>query len=195
MWSLADSLLDRHDPSSHNQAMMELGALVCSPKSPQCGDCPIRAHCKGFEAGDIERYPQKKQRVKIKNVRAGCAVIQRPDGSVLLARRPDDGLLGGMWEFPSADYPTRKTAEKSLTEAWKDRLGVRLQIKDHRGAIKHVFTHRRLTLDVFTGQIEGSPRVHDFYTDARWVRHETWNSLPISKLAKKVQAMMDTHHG
>ena len=191
MWALAERLLNRSDPSAHNQSMMELGALVCSPKAPDCPRCPWRDTCAAHATGETARYPVKKGRTKVKPIWAVCGVAQREDGALLLARRPDDALLGGMWEFPQGAVERADDRRDALAQAWRERLGLMPEILTPRGQVKHVFTHRRLTLDVFDVKLKATPAARAFYTDVRWVTPDDWRDLPVSRLARKVHALTE----
>ena len=113
------------------QAMMDLGATICRPKSPLCGQCPLRQHCKAFASGEPERFPGPKLRAP-KPVRHGIAHWIERDGSVWLTRRPSRGLLGGMAALPGSEW----NAEPAATPA------------PILASVRHVFTHFELRLSV-----------------------------------------------
>ena len=142
---LAARFVDDHRPGDWAQALMDLGATVCRPKSPLCGQCPLANACAAFASGQPERYPIKTKKAE-KPRRHGVAfVIVDGAGRVALERRPDKGLLGGMLGLPTSDWST--TAEPRTPPFpgdWRD-----------AGAVEHVFTHFALTLHVRTA------RAHD----------------------------------
>ncbi|MFT7579796.1 MAG: A/G-specific adenine glycosylase, partial [Myxococcota bacterium] len=149
LWDTAERLLDPLRASAHNQAMMELGALVCTPKQPRCEACPLRQDCAAHAAGTADRYPQKKPRKRATAVRgvAGFAVHK---GRVLLARRPDGGLLGGLWELPGGPLASARTPRRpAVANHLRERLGLDAAIGSHLATVEHLFTHRHLTLDVY----------------------------------------------
>jgi A/G-specific adenine glycosylase len=131
LWSRADELLDRDRPGDFNQAMMELGATVCTPRNPKCLLCPIKAHCRVLEEDDPERLPTKTKRKKRPRHDVVAALIQTADHRIWLGRRPLSGLLGGLWSLPSlrGDSPERLHA-----------LGITGQKEVAR--IEHGFTHQ-----------------------------------------------------
>ncbi|MGN0855695.1 MAG: A/G-specific adenine glycosylase [Kiritimatiellia bacterium] len=90
-------------PGDFNQAMMELGALICTPKSPRCGDCPLRTRCLAAADGTPEAYPVRKARKTPPVRRQQVVIVTSGDGKVLLVRRRADGLLGGLWDLPSVE--------------------------------------------------------------------------------------------
>jgi A/G-specific adenine glycosylase len=186
LWASAASLLDPSDPSAHNQALMELGALVCTPRQPDCHACPLRLDCLACEAGDPERYPLKKPKRAPQLARAVSGLARNPRGQVLVARRPARALLGGLWELPGGEVAAGASRRATLAAAWRERLGVSVAVGAHRACVEHIFTHRRLTLDVFevTGGELAAPSA--WYTDARWCSLDALWELPLSRLSEKV---------
>lgn len=150
----AARLLDPRRPGDGNQALMELGATVCTPTRPRCGECPLAAGCRGLAAGDPERYPPA--RVRRAPVRLFRRVAVVFDGDrLLLFRRPDDAeLLAGTWELPWVEGPADEflVAEgKSLAaseRALGERYGGSWRLAAARGTVRHSITYRAITLEV-----------------------------------------------
>ena len=186
LWQLADALLCDQDPSTHNQAMMELGALVCSPKQPECEVCPLAPLCAAHAAGSEEAYPKKRPKKSAKQVFAVAGLATDSKGRLLMARRPEDGLLGGLWELPGGEIAADDTRPAGLRKWFKERVNMRATIGARVASVAHVFTHRRLTLDVYRVlETQGSPDAR-WYSEARWVAPEQMGSLPLSRLTRKV---------
>ncbi len=101
----ADELVPADRPGDHNQALMELGAVVCTPKSPGCGTCPLHADCVAYQDGRTAELPVKTPKKPVPHHHVAAAVIRDADGAILIQRRPDDGMLGGLWELPSVLLP------------------------------------------------------------------------------------------
>ena len=118
----AGELLDPDRPGDWNQALMELGATVCTPRSPRCTVCPLTGECRALAEGTQELRPASKRRPRVRTVSYAVLVALNPDGELLLVRRPDDGLLGGLWEFPAVEIgaedraPENHTAENHTPE-------------------------------------------------------------------------------
>lgn len=149
---LARALASKTRPGDLAQAMMDLGATVCTPKSPDCGGCPLKAVCVAARAGEAGRYPVKAAR-KPRPVRHGMVFWARlSDGRVLLRQRPEKGLLGGMMEIPSTEWREKKwspgeaAATAPITAKWRPLEGV----------IRHTFTHFHLELTVLTAETKNS---------------------------------------
>ena len=141
--AIVAAMLPPDRPGDFAQAMMDLGATICSPKRPKCMICPLRSGCAALAAGEPERFPVKAPKAE-RPVRRGAAFVAiRGDGSVLLRRRPPRGLLGGMAEVPGTAWTARTDGDTGAESApfaaqWRP-----------AGSIRHVFTHFELTLDVF----------------------------------------------
>jgi A/G-specific adenine glycosylase len=149
--SLAQELLDPSDPGGWNQALMELGALVCLPASPRCDVCPLRALCGARAAGNPERYPRLPPRRGSEKVRVGVALVER--GAALLWHRRSDQaeLLAGMWELPHARLAWRaddghEDIRGALALALRQRYRLRLDLGDPVATARHAITFRRLSL-------------------------------------------------
>lgn len=144
LWSLAAEILPGGNPGAFNQALMELGALVCTPVHPRCPDCPLRRVCIARAKGQQDELPNRGEKRAHKRVTHDAALVRRGD-RVLLRRRPARGLLAGMWELPPLEKQQRPRRQPLLT-------------------LRHAITNRRITLRVFacepfsTPKCNGSPR-------------------------------------
>ena len=147
LWTRADKLLLREDPGSWNQAVMELGATVCTPKNPRCEACPIRLECAAFATGNPAQFPAPKARAKVKQVQAVALLIGN-ENAVYLEQRPPSGLLGGLFGLPLEEFETGEF------EVALERLSQRLNAQkiEYLGTVTHIFTHRKLTLLVHRAQ-------------------------------------------
>ncbi|MFQ5512847.1 MAG: A/G-specific adenine glycosylase [Myxococcota bacterium] len=178
IWRLAAELVPTHRPDLYNQALMELGARLCSPRRPACDRCPLRSSCRAYAAGCPERYPAPRRRTAPLAVHALAGVlVQR--ARVLLLRRPSRGLLGGLWELPCCEV--RRTAV--LVEGLQERTGLVTRVGPRLGTVRHAFSHRALELDVVrlervSGRLWPGP-------DARWCNARALADLPLSVLMHK----------
>ena len=133
-------------PGDHAQAMMDLGATICTPRNPACAICPLREACAAQAVGDAASFPRKAPRAAKPEREGTLWLVQRPDGAILLEERPAKGLLGGMSGFPTTgwdgtDLPAPLAAE------WQT-----------LGEVRHTFTHFHLTLTVLTATSQGNPQ-------------------------------------
>ncbi len=134
----ANNLTPRERPGDYAQAVMDLGATICTPKKPACGLCPWRGSCRAFLAGTMAQLPKKLPK-KPKPTRFGIAyVARREDGAYLLERRPERGLLGGMLGWPGSDWNDDPVPAPPFTTNWQKLPG----------EVRHTFTHFHLNLSV-----------------------------------------------
>jgi A/G-specific adenine glycosylase len=144
LWAQAEGLLERTRPGDWNQALMELGATVCTPKSPNCSSCPVSSQCQAFVNGTVAQVPAAKTRVPVKEVKAVALVVGHNE-RYLLEQRPKHGLLGGLHGFPLEQIQLdRDTSLERLLESY--------QIKNTGrwvGEISHTMTHRQFSVQVF----------------------------------------------
>lgn len=149
LWALAETLVDPVAPGDFNQAVMELGATVCSPKNPACGDCPWQDECKGFLSGDPTRYPRLAPRTVAKPHRLVYVVLRRADGHTFLLQRPAEGRFAGMWEPPMVEAfaGTPLAAARALAKA----LGAS-KVRAC-GGFEHVLSHLRMDVSVYCADI------------------------------------------
>lgn len=191
----ADVLTPEARPGDYAQAVMDLGATVCSPKSPACGICPLMQACAGRLAGHAATLPRKAVK-RPKPHRAGQAyVVVRADGAVLLRQRPPEGLLGGMMEVPGSDWvetdepkaaPRRAMAE----EASAEEAPVKAPWTVTPVPVSHVFTHFTLTLEVYTARVRNSARLTAAAQPerCRWVARDALATQALPSVMRKVLA-------
>lgn len=148
--ALAGELVTASRPGDWAQALMDLGATICTPKAPKCLLCPWREACAGFATGAPETYPRRAAKAE-RPQRFGVAFRAKRDGAIWLQRRPDKGLLGGMAGLPTTDW---RAEAWSRAEALKH-APAKAKWK-HVGEVRHVFTHFALTLDVYAASAEPS---------------------------------------
>jgi hypothetical protein len=142
IWQLATELVPRRRPGRFNQAMMELGALVCTPRSPCCSRCPVKRDCVAHAEDRVAELPQLGAKRPPKSVHYVAAVVRRQgQGDLLLAKRHDEGLFGGLWEPPMV--PRERDVKRALK-----RLGVHGRGLRDGGHIAHVLSHRIFEVDV-----------------------------------------------
>lgn len=170
LWQVAEVLVRGARPGDLNQGLMELGAMLCTPKKPRCLACPIRKHCVAYADGDAEQLPIKKKKPKPKAMRAIAAWIER-DGKILVVRRPEEGLMAGLWELPGSEIGAKDEGKDRLPEIIQDVVGLELRDPLSVGHIEHVFTHRKLDLEIFRCRPSKNQRVvRSGYTAHRWVQ-------------------------
>jgi len=144
LWAMAARLAPGRAPGELNQALMELGATVCTPRKPRCGVCPARGRCRARLAGTQEERPAPKQAKPLPHEDTAVAVVER-DGRLLLVRRPVDARLGGMWAFPCTVRHRGESVGAAAERAVREGVGLTVRSGAEIGAVRHVFTHVRVT--------------------------------------------------
>ncbi|WP_018395679.1 A/G-specific adenine glycosylase [Bacillus sp. 37MA] len=151
-----EELMYKENPSSFNQALMELGAIICTPTSPSCLLCPVQNHCQAFEEGVQRELPVKTKKKSDKKVHMGAVVLTTNDGRILIEKRPESGLLANLWQFPNMELPAGTNPRRILESFIETEYGVKAKVNTEKATeITHVFSHLTWNIDVYTGIIEG----------------------------------------
>jgi A/G-specific adenine glycosylase len=184
LWDEAGELARGPRPGDLNQALMELGARVCTPRSPSCPACPLRRHCDAHREGDAAELPVLARRAEPRLMEAAAALVLRR-GRALAVRRPPEGLLGGLWELPGGELVRRERPGTGLVRALRERVGLAVERSERAGVVEHGFTHRRLRLHVFRcDTAKGRIRLAGF--DAhRWLEPAALAGLPQGAVTRK----------
>jgi A/G-specific adenine glycosylase len=189
LWEVAARLARGKRPGDLNQAVMELGATVCTPRAPRCPVCPLQRDCEARRAGDAEALPRKSRRTRTRDIQAVAAWIVRR-GRALAVRRPEGGLLGGLWELPGGDLDDDTSPEAALHRCLRERLGLTLANATPVGEVEHLFTHRRLRLHVFRCEdASGRIRRRD-HAAHRWLAQSAFGALPHGGPTRKALALL-----
>lgn len=173
LWACSDQFLERAQPGNWNQAIMELGATVCTPKSPSCGSCPVSSQCCAFLRGRVASIPAPKTRAAVKEIKAVALVIGN-GGRYLLEQRPKKGLLGGLHGFPllEIELDQQLTLEELLT-LYKIETSARFV-----GVVNHTMTHRQFQIQVFE-------------VPSKLEHLEQPENVALSKLDQKILALLE----
>lgn len=177
-------IISHEDPSSFNQGLMELGALICTPTSPKCLLCPVRDHCTAFHEGKQHELPIKTKAKKTKALQYAMLAIQKGD-KVLMEKRPPTGLLANMWQFPMVELAGEALAaeiEEQLSENFSGSVSGAEKII----SFKHVFSHLTWNVDGFIAKGENLKVPEGM----KWVTAEELESLPISGPVQKMKTAL-----
>lgn len=180
MDSLAQALIHPKKPSDHNQAMMELGARICIPKSPRCRDCPIKNHCSAFAHGTVLQYPQKTLSKPPKRIFAFSLVLQNKH-RVLVQKRPQNGRWAGLWEFPMLEYKKMHEIEKVFRD-FEHKFNVKTTQRNFRGRFIHHLSHQTLHVHILEARTNSS--FND--SSGKWLRASQLKDFPFSRLQQRV---------
>ncbi|PLT33011.1 A/G-specific adenine glycosylase [Bacillus sp. V5-8f] len=148
-------LIDHSNPSFFNQALMELGALICTPGVPACLLCPVREHCVAFREGMQVALPVKTKTKKSRDVQLAAVILTNSKGQFLIHKRPENGLLANLWEFPNFEIHNQLSPKREIfQQQFFDQYGVKPEIGDMITKIDHVFSHLVWNVDTFAGTLE-----------------------------------------
>lgn len=169
LWRIAHELVPPRTAGEFNEALMDLGATVCTPRLPDCGHCPLRRHCLAFKAGEQESLPKVPKRRKTPHYDVGIAVILR-GRRVLIDQRPlDVPLGGGLWEFPGGKRHDGETIEECVVREAKEELGLKVRTEKPLCTVRHAYSHFRVTLHARVCRVvSGRARPHASQA-IRWV--------------------------
>jgi A/G-specific adenine glycosylase len=179
LWDAAAALLPHKRVGAFNQALMELGALLCTPVAPRCEDCPLARRCAARLQGrqdDIPARPAPPVPVPVRE----AAVVVRRAGRVLLVQRPDHGRWAGMWEFPHADLRDGETAEHGAGRVVAELTGMTAVLGPEVLTIHHGVTRFRITLVCFAADYQRGEFTSPFYRAGRWLRPRQLADYPVS---------------
>jgi A/G-specific adenine glycosylase len=180
-YNLADTVLDRQAPGDWNQALMELGATVCSPRKPACPACPVRSHCRAHALGIEGELPETRARRAPEEVTVAAALVEQ-DGRVLLVRRADGRLLGRMWEVPQTSLESKGHAD--LVRELKDRLGLDVVAGPLVVRARHAITYRRIRVEGYRARLRRpAPSDPERF---RWTSPAEAKDLPVSSMTRKL---------
>jgi A/G-specific adenine glycosylase len=185
LWALAAETLPRGRAGDYNQALMDLGSSICTPRSPACLICPIASFCQARALGIQETLPLLEGRPVTPHYTVTAAVIYR-GGLVLIALRPPNGLLGGLWEFPGGKVEPDETLEEGLRREIIEELGVPIQVGELIGVYQHAYTHFKITLHAFRCQMNDHIPQALQASEIRWVTPQELGSFPMGKIDRKI---------
>lgn len=156
--TLAEQLVPRQNARQFNQALMELGALICTPRSPQCEACCWNFACQARKLSSPAQFPVRAPRRMTPHYQIAVGIVWK-DGRLLIGRRPTGGLLGGLWEFPGGKRRPGESFRRCCAREIEEETGVRVRVGRQVMTIRHAYSHFRITMHVFECQyLDGEPR-------------------------------------
>ena len=159
LWEFSSLLIERQSPRDFNQALMDLGAIICTPKKPSCSSCPLQNFCVACTKYDPEDFP-KKEMTKIKPLQEiGIGLVFNQKGELLIDQRLESSSMGGMWEFPGGKKIPNESIEKTIERELKEELGIVVNVGEKLLSFEHAYTHKKLYFTVhICAWISGQPK-------------------------------------
>ena len=177
-WQWSHELLDPQRPRDFNQALMDLGATLCTPRQPLCDACPWQRHCAAYAAGEPSRWPVSEERKPVPFQLIGVGVVLNADGEVLIDQRLEEGLLGGLWEFPGGKQEPGETIEACITRELQEELAIEVTVGQELISVDHAYSHKRLRFVVHVCRwLSGEPKPLASQ-QVRWVKPGALRTYP-----------------
>ncbi len=179
---VADLLLAPDQPGRTNEAWMELGALICTPRAPRCGECPMHAVCRAAQQPNPAAYPHRKKKMKIPHKVVGAAIILNRRNQILIAQRsPEKGMLAGLWEFPGGKQNPGESMPACIARELREEMGLRLAVGPRLLVVHHAYSHFTIALHAhFARIVSGRPR-HLECANHAWTSRDGFDDFPFSK--------------
>ena len=185
LWIFAREACPKERAGDFNQALMDLGASICIPNRPLCPQCPIQAACLAFQRGIQNQIPVVAKKPPIPHFIVTAAILQE-ESLVLIQRRPQKGLLAGLWEFPGGKMEASDVDLSScLQREIREEIGVEITVGEGFGVFKHAYTHFRITLHAFLCQLETGQQITETDT-LRWVQRSQLASFAMGKVDRQI---------
>ena len=181
---IAAELITTNHPGDFNQAMMELGALVCTPVNPNCMACPVNSMCRANAHQSVDRFPRKNKPRPIPQVHMVIGVVFRND-LVLITRRPSKGLLGGLWEFPGGEVNAQEPPETACIRTIKQATNLSVTVETFLTKVTHAYTHFKIKADVFACTYQRGTVILRHAVDHRWIGLDALDDYPFPKANHK----------
>lgn len=185
LWRLSEQILPKRSVSEFNQALMELGALVCTPRKPRCLVCPVRGHCEARKLGLEEAFPELPARPKSVRVTMAAALIER-SGSYLMYRRSGTEVMKDMWEFPGGECLAGESPRVALARESREKYGLALQPVAEIARVKHNIMNRRIDLYAFSAELEEPVKPAPNGSARKWVHLDDLATVPVSSMVYKI---------
>jgi A/G-specific adenine glycosylase len=191
LWDLAQQTLPPGRAGDFNQALMDLGATICTPGVPDCPRCPVAEFCLARARGVQEQRPVMAPKKVTPHYTVSAAVIHQ-NGRVLIARRPSTGLLGGLWEFPGGKQEPGETLEQCLAREISEELQVDVAVHEELGVFRHAYTHFKVTLHAFHCQIvQGEPQPL-IASELYWATPAELETFPMGKIDRQIAQQLQS---
>jgi A/G-specific adenine glycosylase len=190
LWKGSELLLDPNDPKAFNQALMDLGATVCTPKQPACLLCPWSSVCQAHHLNLQSVIPMSETREPVPHKLIGVAVIWNEQGQILIDKRPQSGLLGGLWEFPGGKLEPNETLAECVVREIQEELGIGIEVLEHFMTLDHAYTHFKVTLSVHhCRHVSGEPQPIEC-DEVKWVTLDELDQYPFPTANQKIIATL-----
>lgn len=194
-WDWSASLLDPQQPRAFNQALMDLGATVCTPRRPLCLACPWLHVCAAYASGDPTRFPVKEASRSLPFQVIGVAVVQDDAGRVLIDQRMEEGLLGGLWEFPGGKQEPGEAISHTIQRELQEELAIEAEVGEELITLEHAYSHKRLRFVVHLCRWRSGEPQPLASQQVRWVHPTELDAYPFPAANTRIIAALHERLG
>ncbi len=192
--SHANILVDPDAPGDFNQALMELGATCCVPKRPTCMACPVQSFCCAYQTDRVDLFPAVKKKTPVPHYDVAVGVLVREDGAVLIRQRPNDGLLGGLWEFPSVFNTPGERLEKACRRHFREELDLLIEVAQPLHSLSHAYSHFKITVFAFLCYPEkGTLSDSAYQGNIQWVPLHGLDEYALHRAHRRLANWLEQH--
>ena len=181
-----DELLDQVHPGQFNEAVMELGATVCTPRGPACGRCPLRSDCSAAASGTPEAYPVSSKAKPIPHHTIVAGLIRDVDERLLIQRRPNEAMLGGLWEFPGGKSEPGEALPDACQREILEETGLEVHVGEEVARVQHAYSHFRITLHAFDCTPIGGELASETGEPQKWVQPSELEAYAFPRANRRV---------
>ncbi len=192
LWTLSETLTPETHVHKYTQAIMDLGATICTPVDPRCTLCALRKECRACQRNLQHRIPLRARKKSSPHYEHALGIV-RHRGRVLIRRRPEQGLLGGLWGFPTYRRPPRGGLAGALRRGLESDLGLMIKSGEKTGTVRHAYSHFKITLHVFECILLRSTRTHTGQRDWKWIHPSRLEDYPLAASDRKVKERLLAH--
>ncbi len=191
---LADDLLDEKAPGAFNEAIMELGATVCLPTAPRCSRCPVQSLCMASRTNP-QSYPKRSRRAPVPHYEIAAGVLFNSDGELYAQRRPEEGLLGGLWEFPGGKREPGESIEETCRRELCEELGIDVEVGELLSTIDHAYSHFKITLYAFKCTIIAGMPESTRALPTAWIAADRLKEYAFPRANRKlIETLIESEH-
>lgn len=167
--ALADQLVHQEHPGMHNEAIMELGATTCTPKNPRCFICPMHTVCVAHDQGKAESYPVKTKKPPTPHYDIAVGLLFNKNDELFIQRRSEEGMLGGLWEFPGGKHEEGETLAQTCHRELQEELGIQVDVGPLFHKVNHAYSHFKITMHAFTCHLKAGTPLSTSGLPTAWV--------------------------
>ncbi len=195
LWDLSNLLLSVKYPRDFNQALMDLGALVCTINNPSCDVCPLQKFCLAYIKYDPINFPKRQMKKKISKQEIGLGIVFNKTGQLLIDQRLETSSMGGMWEFPGGKREMGESIEETIRREIKEELGIDVKVGEKLISFEHLYSHKKLNFTVHICEFESGKPKPLSSQKLLWISPDRLFEFPFPAANTKIISVLHKHLG